>query len=52
MSGIRDTAVAVLTSRVRIEEKRIFEALERRDIPYCHLDERNLSMALTNEPVP
>ncbi|HEX6290611.1 MAG TPA: lysine biosynthesis protein LysX [Herpetosiphonaceae bacterium] len=52
MSVGRDAPLAVLTSRVRIEEKRIFDALERRNIPYCHLDERDLSMALADEPVP
>ncbi|HEY0736674.1 MAG TPA: lysine biosynthesis protein LysX [Herpetosiphonaceae bacterium] len=51
MPGPRDTPLAVLTSRVRIEEKRIFEALERRNIPYHHLDERDLSLALVDEPV-
>ena len=38
--------LAVLASRVRTEEKRIFEALESRGIPYEHLDERNLTFGL------
>ena len=34
--------VAVLVSRVRADEKRIFEALERRSVPYVRLDARTL----------
>jgi [lysine-biosynthesis-protein LysW]---L-2-aminoadipate ligase len=35
--------LAVLASRVRFEEKRIFSALERRGLPYTHLDTRHLT---------
>jgi [lysine-biosynthesis-protein LysW]--L-2-aminoadipate ligase len=35
-------AILVLASRVRTEEKRIFEALERRAVPYTALDARTL----------
>lgn len=38
--------LAVLASRVRTEEKRIFEALESRGIPYEHLDERSVTFDL------
>ena len=38
--------LAVVASRVRLEEKLLFEALERRRIPYRQLDERQLVMAL------
>lgn len=37
---------AVLTTRVRLEENLIFDALERRGIPYVHLDERRLAVEL------
>lgn len=38
--------VAVLASRVRYEEKRIFAALERREVPYVHIDTRRFSTEL------
>ncbi|WP_211245970.1 lysine biosynthesis protein LysX [Actinomadura oligospora] len=38
--------LAVLASRVRYEEKRIFAALERRGVPYTHLDTRRFSVEL------
>lgn len=44
------TSLAVLASRVRFEEKQIFEALERRSLPYTHLDTRQLSAGLTDPP--
>ncbi len=46
MAGAIGKPVAVVASRVRMEEKLILEALERRGIPYEQLDERNISMAL------
>jgi [lysine-biosynthesis-protein LysW]---L-2-aminoadipate ligase len=36
------TPLAVLASRVRYEEKQIFAALERRRVPYVHVDPRRL----------
>ncbi|MDQ6849217.1 MAG: lysine biosynthesis protein LysX, partial [Actinomycetota bacterium] len=42
MSVVHSGQLAVLTTRVRLEEKLIFEALERRRIPYQHVDERSL----------
>jgi [lysine-biosynthesis-protein LysW]---L-2-aminoadipate ligase len=39
-------ALAVLASRVRFEERRIFEALERRSVRYTHLDTRQLAVGL------
>ena len=39
-------SLAVLASRVRFEEKQIFAALERRSVPYTHLDTRNLAAGL------
>ncbi|MEV4258409.1 lysine biosynthesis protein LysX [Spirillospora sp. NPDC049652] len=38
--------LAVLASRVRYEEKRVFAALERRGVPYTHLDTRRFSAEL------
>ncbi|MEV5569733.1 lysine biosynthesis protein LysX [Spirillospora sp. NPDC052269] len=38
--------LAVLASRVRYEEKRIFAALERRGVPYTHVDTRRFSAEL------
>ncbi|GAA4638931.1 lysine biosynthesis protein LysX [Actinoallomurus vinaceus] len=38
--------LAVLASRVRYEEKRIFAALERREVPYTHVDTRRFSVEL------
>lgn len=38
--------LAVLASRVRFEEKLIFAALERRGVPYVHLDTRRMTAGL------
>ncbi len=38
--------LAVLSSRVRAEEKQIFGALDRRKIPYTHIDTRQLTAEL------
>lgn len=47
--------LAVLASRVRFEEKQIFAALERRHVPYAHIDARRFTAELdgkaTGEPV-
>jgi [lysine-biosynthesis-protein LysW]--L-2-aminoadipate ligase len=43
-------SLAVLASRVRFEEKRIFEALERRSVRYTHLDTRQLAAGLCGLP--
>jgi [lysine-biosynthesis-protein LysW]---L-2-aminoadipate ligase len=42
--------LAVLASRVRTEEKRIFAALDQRGISYVHVDTRRLSATLTGGP--
>jgi len=39
---ITEGSVAVVASRVRGEERRIFEALQRRGVEYVHLDSRTL----------
>ncbi|GGT55905.1 lysine biosynthesis protein LysX [Actinomadura citrea] len=44
--------VAVLASRVRYEEKRIFTALERRGVPYAHVDTRRFSAELGGGTAP
>jgi [lysine-biosynthesis-protein LysW]---L-2-aminoadipate ligase len=41
-----DGRLAVLTSRVRLEENLIFTALERRRVPYVQVDERDLMTEL------
>jgi [lysine-biosynthesis-protein LysW]---L-2-aminoadipate ligase len=41
------TPLAVLASRVRTEEKRIFAALEQRGIPCLHVDTRHFHTTLT-----
>ncbi|MBU8858610.1 MULTISPECIES: RimK family alpha-L-glutamate ligase [unclassified Micromonospora] len=41
--------VAVLTSRVRADEKRILQALDDRRVPYDHLDSRTLWRALASK---
>jgi [lysine-biosynthesis-protein LysW]--L-2-aminoadipate ligase len=46
MAGANGLAVAVVASRVRMEEKLILEALERRGVAYEQLDERDIAMAL------
>lgn len=45
MSGLT-APVAVVASRVRMEEKLILGALERRGVAYVQLDERDISMPL------
>jgi [lysine-biosynthesis-protein LysW]--L-2-aminoadipate ligase len=42
----RQPALAVLCSRVRIEEKQIFAALRERDVPFERLDPRSLALDL------
>ncbi len=42
--------LAVLASRVRFEEKRIFAALERRGVPYVHVDTRRVAAGLRRGP--
>jgi [lysine-biosynthesis-protein LysW]---L-2-aminoadipate ligase len=42
------TRIAVLTSRVRVEEKWIFEALERRGVSYDRIDDRRVSFNLAD----
>jgi [lysine-biosynthesis-protein LysW]---L-2-aminoadipate ligase len=46
MAGVNGAPVAVVASRVRMEEKLIFASLERRGVPYVQLDEREIAMAL------
>lgn len=49
------TPLAVLCSRVRFEEKQIFAALERRRIPYSHVDTRTFIAEVSGKaraPVP
>jgi [lysine-biosynthesis-protein LysW]---L-2-aminoadipate ligase len=41
--------LAVLASRVRFEEKQIFAALDRRRVPYVHLDTRQLAAPVSDE---
>lgn len=52
MAGLPGIRVAVVASRVRMEEKLIFASLERRGIPYEQLDERRISMSLENGDAP
>jgi [lysine-biosynthesis-protein LysW]---L-2-aminoadipate ligase len=40
--------VAVLYSRVRVEERWIFEALEKRNIPYAKIDDRQAVLLLSD----
>jgi [lysine-biosynthesis-protein LysW]---L-2-aminoadipate ligase len=47
----RPIEAAVVASRVRLEEKWLFEALDRRAVPYRHLDPRQLWWAL-DDPAP
>lgn len=42
--------LAVLASRVRFEEKRIFDALDRREVRYVHLDPRRIVGRLGGRP--
>ncbi|MEJ5202197.1 MAG: lysine biosynthesis protein LysX [Anaerolineales bacterium] len=43
--------IAVLYSRVRVEEKWLFEALEKRAIPYDRLDDREVALRLSDSSV-
>jgi [lysine-biosynthesis-protein LysW]--L-2-aminoadipate ligase len=52
MPGMNGKPIAVLASRVRMEEKLIFQALERRGLAYHQLDERGVVMALEDTEVP
>ena len=42
--------VGVLYSRVRVEEKLLFEELERRGVVYELLDDRELQLEISNDP--
>jgi [lysine-biosynthesis-protein LysW]---L-2-aminoadipate ligase len=48
----RAAEIGVLASRVRFEERMIFEALERRGIPYLHVDDRSLALSASGTPWP
>ncbi|MGW2425925.1 lysine biosynthesis protein LysX [Streptomyces sp. NPDC001709] len=50
MSASQDGLLAVLTTRVRLEERLIFAALERRGIPYTPIDDRSLVSDLRSPP--
>lgn len=50
--GANGAPVAVVASRVRMEEKLILTALERHSVPYEQLDERDISMALEGGDAP
>jgi [lysine-biosynthesis-protein LysW]---L-2-aminoadipate ligase len=52
MSDAKDFRLAVLTSRVRLEETLIFEALERHGWPYDHVDERRVAVLLQDARMP
>ena len=45
-------AIAVVASRVRFEEKLLFEALEAREIPHVLVDPRTLHVALDGDAPP
>ncbi|WP_079102812.1 lysine biosynthesis protein LysX [Streptomyces sp. TP-A0356] len=49
-SASQDGLLAVLTTRVRLEERQIFAALERRGIPYASIDDRTLVSDLQSPP--
>ncbi|MFF4209105.1 lysine biosynthesis protein LysX [Streptomyces sp. NPDC001796] len=49
-SASQDGLLAVLTTRVRLEERLIFAALERRGIPYASVDDRTLVNDLQSPP--
>lgn len=49
MTQANDIPLAVVASRVRVEEKLIFDALERRGVPYRHLDDRTLAIELNSQ---
>ena len=46
MAGENGAPVAVVASRIRMEEKLVLAALERRGVPYEQVDERDISIAL------
>ncbi|MEU3844536.1 lysine biosynthesis protein LysX [Streptomyces sp. NPDC028635] len=46
----QDGLLAVLTTRVRLEERQIFAALERRGVPYVSIDDRTLISDLHAAP--
>jgi [lysine-biosynthesis-protein LysW]--L-2-aminoadipate ligase len=52
MASANGVPAAVVASRVRMEEKLIFAALERRGVPYEQLDERAISMPLEGGEAP
>jgi [lysine-biosynthesis-protein LysW]--L-2-aminoadipate ligase len=45
----RQVSIAVLCSRVRVEEKQIFAALRKREVPFDRIDPRRLSLDLCGE---
>ena len=47
-----DAPLAVAASRVRVEERRILEALERRRVPYRHVDTRRVWVELAPPRTP
>jgi len=47
--GARSAAVALLASRVRVEERWLLAALERRRVAFVHLDDRALSARIGSE---
>ncbi len=48
MTIVKDLQIGVLYSRVRVEEKWIFNALEKMGVHYERLDDREISFDLTN----
>jgi [lysine-biosynthesis-protein LysW]--L-2-aminoadipate ligase len=48
----RRPTLAVTASRVRLEERQIFTALERRGVPFDHVDTRRLYVMLDRPPGP
>jgi [lysine-biosynthesis-protein LysW]---L-2-aminoadipate ligase len=52
MPPTADRPLAVLASRIRVEEKRLLEELDRRGVPYQILDSRNLVFRLEAEAPP
>lgn len=47
-----DATLAVTASRVRLEERLIFQALDRRRVPFTHIDTRMLHVTLDRRPGP
>jgi [lysine-biosynthesis-protein LysW]---L-2-aminoadipate ligase len=43
--------IAVLASRVRLEEKQILAELERRRVPHTHIDTRRIQLDVTEPPI-